>query len=154
MFSLRISGSSLCDSPLSEILLPKLLLDVRTERNQTFVLFAVLRVVAAQGNELFANRTSPVGLPLAVLRVRDDALHLLARRQTTIGIATLASVNERLDAALDGLLASFLRIGLRTSVGWRRAVVEIEAETLHVMLVADFVFAGETQIEILRRKKG
>ena len=76
------------NSPLRQVLLPQLLLDIRTERHQTLVLLAVLGVVAAKRDELLADGTPAVRLALAVLRVRYDALHLLTRRQTTVCIAT------------------------------------------------------------------
>lgn len=60
-----------------QLLLPEFLLDVQTERDGTFVLLAVLGVVAAQGDELLANGTATIGLPLAALCVLNDPLHLL-----------------------------------------------------------------------------
>jgi hypothetical protein len=108
-------------------------------------------MVTAESDKLLANRTATVSLALAVLRVRHDALHLLTRRQTTICIATLTGVNERLDAALYRLLASFLRIGLGSTVGRRGSVVKIEPKPLHLMVMADLFFTWKTQIEILKR---
>jgi len=66
-----------------------------------FLLLTVLGMVAAEGDELLANWAASVGLALAVLRVLDDALHLLARGQTAVGVATLAGVHQGLDAPLD-----------------------------------------------------
>lgn len=88
------------------------MLDVRAERYQALSLLAVLGVVAAQRNELLANRTTAVRLPFAVLRVLHHPFHLLTAWQATVGVATLASMHQRLDAPLDGLLAGFLRVGL------------------------------------------
>ena len=105
-----IYGNSMGSLPLSQVLLTQFLLDIRTERHQTLVLLAVFRMIAAKSDELFANRAATVSLSLAALRVRHHALHLLTRRQTAIYIATLTAVNERLDAALYRLLASFLRV--------------------------------------------
>lgn len=93
-------SSRSCDSPLGQILLSQFLLDVWTERHQTLVLLAVLCMVTTQSDELFADRTPSVSLSFAVLRVRHNALHLLTRRQTTICIAALTSMDQRLDAAL------------------------------------------------------
>jgi len=140
--------------PLSQVLLMQLLLDVGTERHQTFVLLAVLCVVAAECNELFANGRSSVRLALAILGVRHNALHLLTRWKTTICIATLTGVHQRLNATLNRLFASFLWIRLGTSVGcWRGAIVQIESETLHFVGKANLLFAWKTQIVILRRER-
>ena len=48
-----------------ELLLPKLVLDVKTERYRTLVLLAVLGMVAAQSDELLAHGATTVSLPLA-----------------------------------------------------------------------------------------
>lgn len=84
-----------------QLLLPELLLDVQTERDGTFVLLTVLGVVAAQSDELLADGTAAICLALATFRVLNDTLHLLAGRQGAVGVAALARVDQRLDAALD-----------------------------------------------------
>lgn len=139
--------------PLREILLPQLLLDVGTERHQTLVLLAMLRMITTKRDELLANWTSAVRFPLAVLGVRHNALHLLTRRQSTVCVATLTRVHQRLYASLNRLLPGFLRVRLRSSIGGRRAVVEIKAKTFHLMLMADFLFAWKAEVEILLKGK-
>lgn len=118
----------------------------------------MLGMVAAQRDELLANWTPAVRLPLAVLRMLNHSFHLLTARQTTVGVAALTSVHQRLDAPLDRLLPGFLRIGL-LDIGRRRTVVQIETELLHLVRMANLVLAREAQIEVLEmcklmKKKG
>lgn len=128
------------------------MLDVRAERYQALSLLAMLGMVAAQRDELLANRTPAMRLPLAVLRVLNHSFHLLTARQATVGVAALTSVHQRLDAPLDGLLPGFLRIGL-LDIGRRRTVVQIETELLHLVRMTDLVLAREAQIEVLEMGK-
>lgn len=88
-----------------QLLLPELLLDVEAEWHRAFVLLAVLGVVAAEGDELFADGASTIGFPFAAFGVLYDPLHLLAGRQGTVGIAALAGMYQRLYAALDAQAA-------------------------------------------------
>lgn len=67
--------------PVLQLLLPELLLNVQAEGHGALVLLAVLGVVAAEGNELLADRAAPVGFPLAALGVLHNTLHLLAGGQ-------------------------------------------------------------------------
>lgn len=83
------------------MLLAELVLDVEAEGYGALVLLAVLGVVAAQGDELLADGAAAVGLALATFGVLHHALHLLAGRQAAVGVATLAGVNQGLDATLD-----------------------------------------------------
>lgn len=62
-----------------QLLLFKLMLNVRTEGNWTLLLLTMLGMVTAQGDELFANGTTSIRFSLAVLGVGDNTLHLLAR---------------------------------------------------------------------------
>lgn len=91
--------------PVLQLLLPELLFDVEAERHRALVLLAVLGVVAAKGNELLANGAPAVGFPFAAFGVLHHPLHLLARREGAVGIAALAGVHQRLDAALDAQAA-------------------------------------------------
>ena len=84
-----------------QLLLAKLVLDVQAERDRTLVLLTVLCMVTAQSNELLAHRAATIGFALAALGVLHHSLHLLAGRQRAVGIATLTSVDQGLDAALD-----------------------------------------------------
>lgn len=88
------------------------MLDVRAEWHQALGLLAVFSMVAAQGDKLLANRTTTMGLSLAVLRVLDYPFHLLTAWQTTICIATLTRVHQRLNTPLNRLLAGLLWVGL------------------------------------------
>jgi len=63
---------------LLELLLPKLVLQLLAERNQAFVFVAMLCMIAAQSNELFAYWTATIGLAPAALCVCHHTLHLLA----------------------------------------------------------------------------
>ena len=58
-------------------------------------------MVAAEGDQLFADRTAAVGLALAGLGVAHHPLHLVAAGQAAVGVAALARVHQRLDAPLD-----------------------------------------------------
>lgn len=139
--------------PLREILLAKFLFDVWTEGYETFVFFAVLCMITAKSDKLLANRTTSVSFSLAVLRVRHDTLHLLTRRKTTICISALTSVNQRLNAPLYWLLPSFLGVWLWATVSRRWTVIEIEAQSLHLVHMTHFLFARKTQIKILQTKR-
>lgn len=87
--------------PVLQLLLPELLLDVEAEWHRALVLLAVLGVIAAEGNKLFANGAPTVGFPFAAFGVLHHPLHLLAGRQGAVGIAALTGMHQRLDAALD-----------------------------------------------------
>lgn len=85
------------------------MLDVQAEWHWTLVLLTVLGVVAAQCNELLADGAAAVGFPLAAFRVLDDPFHLLAGWQGAVGVATLAGVDQGLDATLDAEAARVSR---------------------------------------------
>lgn len=87
--------------PVLQLLLPELLLDVEAERHRALVLLAVLGMVAAEGNELLADGAPAIGFSFAALGMLHNSLHLLARGQRAVGIAALAGMDQRLDAALD-----------------------------------------------------
>ena len=134
-----------------QLLLPQLVLDGEAEGNRTLlaVLLAVLGVVAAQGNQLLAHRATTVGLSLATLGVLHHPLHLLAGRQGAVGIATLAGVDQGLDAALDAQTPTLLRAlgGLATLAV--AVVVQAQAALDHLMLVAFRVVAVNAKINVL-----
>lgn len=126
-----------------QLLLAELLLDVQAKRDGTFVLLAVFGVVAAQSDELLADGAATVGLALAALRVLHHPLHLLAGRQGAVGIAALAGVDQRLDAALDTETA---RVTGTLSCRCSRVVaviVQPQAQFIHLVLVAFIVVAGD-----------
>lgn len=84
-----------------KLLLTQLVFDVEAEGHRALVLLAVLCVVAAESNELLADGAPAVGFAFAAFGVLDNPLHLLTGRQRAVGIAALAGVDQRLDAALD-----------------------------------------------------
>lgn len=88
-----------------ELLLTELVFDVEAEGHGALVLLAVLGVVAAESNELLADGAPSVGLAFAAFGVLDDPFHLLAGRQRAVGVAALAGMHQRLDAALDAQAA-------------------------------------------------
>lgn len=136
-----------------QLLLPQLLLDVQTERDRTFVLLTVFGVVAAQSDELLADGTATIGLALAAFGVLNDPLHLLAGRQGAVGIAALARMDQRLNAALD---AEAARVS-RTLGGCRRLVVAVivqsEPQLVHLVLVTFNIVACDAQVIVLEGKK-
>lgn len=134
--------------PLLDLLLLQLLLDAGAERHRALGLLAMLRVVAAQRDQLLADGAVALGLALADLGVRDDALHLLAGREAAVRVAALAGVDEGLDAPLDGQLAGFLRVGLFHVAGGG-ADVQVEPQLLHLVRMALLVVAGHAEIEVV-----
>lgn len=122
-------------------------LDTGTEGHRTLGFLTVLGVIAAESDELFANGAASVRLALAALRVLHDSLHLGAARQTTVGVATLAGVQQRRNAAVDGLLARF-----RTLLVVSAASVFVEAQTklLHVVVVTNIFVANHAQVKVLK----
>lgn len=84
-----------------QLLLAKLLFDVQAERDRTLVLLTVLCMVTTQSNKLLAHRAATIGFALAALGVLHHSLHLLAGRQRAVGIATLASMYQGLNASLN-----------------------------------------------------
>ena len=108
---------------------------------------AQLGVVAAQRDQLLADRATAVGLPLALLGVRHHALHLVAAGQPAVGVPALAGVHQALDAPLDAQLPRLLRVV--GGHGLAAAAVQVEAELLHLVGVAVVLVAGDAQVEVL-----
>jgi hypothetical protein len=131
----------------------------------------VLSVVAAESNQLLAYRTATVGLPLAHLGVLHHPLHLLAAGKPAVGISALTSVHQRLNASLNGQFSRLLQqtkvssypnpkseseylwIGLSLISG-RGAVIEVQAELLHFVLVAVPLVTIGAKVKVLRSKLG
>lgn len=86
------------------------MLDVEAEWHCALLLLAMLGVQAAECDELLADGALSIGLLLATASVLDDPLHLLAAGQATVGVPTLVGVDQGLDAALDGQMASLLGV--------------------------------------------
>lgn len=91
-----------------DLLLAELVFDVEAEGHRAFIFLAVFGVVAAKSNELLTHWAASISLALAALGVLHDSLHLLARWQRAVGIATLAGMHQGLDAALDAETPGFL----------------------------------------------
>ncbi|KAH9400668.1 hypothetical protein TYRP_002239 [Tyrophagus putrescentiae] len=113
-------------------LVTELLLDVHAVRHRALRLLAVLRVVAAQGNELLADGTVRVALgvaaahgaaPLAGLGVLHHALHLQAGHAPAVGVAALTGVVEVLDAPLNRQAARLAGRGRQTARSARLAAL-------------------------------
>jgi hypothetical protein len=54
--------------------------------------------------------------------VRDDPLHLVARGRAAVGVATLAGVNQTLDATRDRVLPVVVRVRLAVRVACRNKI--------------------------------
>ena len=114
-------------------LVVELLFDVHAVRNGALGFFAVLGVVTAEGNELLANGTRGAGtlatlgsiLSLAGLGVLHDSLHLDARRTAAVGVATLASMEQTLDAPLNGHSTGLAWRGCRRSASSWIAAIQV-----------------------------
>lgn len=136
-----------------QLLLPQLLLDVQTERDGTFVLLTVFGMVAAQSNELLADGTASICLALAALRVLNNSLHFLAGRQGAVGVAALARMDQRLDAALDAETArvSWALGGGRCLVV--AVVIQPQPQLIHFVLMTFIIVAGDAQVIVLENGK-
>jgi len=89
---------------LLQLLLTEFLFDVQAERNGAFCFLANHSVVAAEGNELFADWAATVGLLLALFGVGHHPLHLQAFLQVAVGVPALARVDQALTAPLNAQL--------------------------------------------------
>ena len=107
---------------------------------------AELGVVAAESNQLFTDGTTSVSLPLALLGVTDNPLHLVTARQATVGVPALAGVHQALDAPLDTQLPGLLRVTGGRSV--TAGVSEIEAKLLHFVRMSVLLVAANTEIKV------
>lgn len=110
-------------------------------------------VVAAQSDELLADRTSTVCLALAAFCVLHDALHLLAGWQGAVGIAALACVHERLDAALDTETTRVSRALGGCSSLVVAVIVQSKSQLVHFVHVTFRIVASDAQVVVLKRKK-
>lgn len=136
-----------------QLLLSQLLLDVQTERDGTFVLLTVFGVVAAQSDELLADRTSTVCFALAAFCVLNDPLHLLAGWQGAVGISTLTCVHERLNAALDTETTRVSRALGGCSSLVVAVIVQSKSQLVHLVHVTFSIVAGDAQVIVLTRGK-
>lgn len=134
-----------------QLLLPELLLDVQTERDGTFVLLAVFGMVAAQGNELLADGTATIRLSLAAFCVLNNTLHLLTGRQGAVGVAALARVDQRLDAALDAETARVSRALGSCCCLVVAVIVQSKPKLIHLVLMTFNIVAGNAQVIVLEK---
>lgn len=123
------------------LLVSEATLDALAKRYGALPFVAVLGMITAQGDKLLADVAS-WSLRWACLRVRNNLLHLCARRVGTLSVGALACMYEGIDAFLDRLL---LLIGWS---GTRSVVRHAKAEFLHGMLVLLFLVASSTEIVI------
>lgn len=135
-----------------QLLLPQLLLDVEAEGHGALVLLAVLGVVAAKRDELLADGAAAVGLALTALGVLHHTLHLLAGRERAVGIATLAGVHQRLDAALNAQTPALLRALGGLAALAVAVIVQTETPLDHMVFVALSVVAVDAQVKVLEQK--
>ena len=104
-------------------------------------------MVAAQSYQLFTDGTAAVGLPLALLGVADDPLHLVTTWQATVSVTTLRGVHKTLNTALNALLSGFLRIAGVGSVS--TATIKVKSKLLHLVRMAILLVTSNTQIKVL-----
>ena len=107
-------------------------------------------MVAAEGDELFADGAAAVGLPLALLGVGHHPLHLVTAWQSAVGVSALAGVDEALYAPLDAQLPRLLGVARRHRLP--AAPVQVEPKLLHLVRVAVVLVAGHTQVKVLANR--
>ena len=128
-------------------MLPQFLLDILTPLYQTLGLLADFGVIATQGDKLLANWAPTRRLPLTLSDMGHDSLHLMTRRRSAIGIATLASMNQALDTPLNSGEAVGVAILVCGSGGC--IAVQAEAQFVHPMGMAFALKASDTEIEVV-----
>ena len=99
-------------------------------------------MVAAERDQLLANRAVGVLALLTEFRVLNNFLHLVASYFAAIGVTTLTSVDERLDASLDGLVPGVRGV---------RALVDLDqrVDLLQLVLVVVVLVALVAQVEVV-----
>ena len=103
-------------------------------------------MVTAESNQLFTDGTASVGLPLALLGMADDPLHLVTAGQAAVGVPALAGVNQTLDAPLDAQLPRLLRVVSGWTVTAR--ISQVKPELLHLVRMSVLLVATNTEIEV------
>ena len=68
---------------------------------RTFGLLTYFGMITAEGNQLFANGAASIGLAFALTGMRNNPFHFVATWGATICIATLTSMHQTVDTALD-----------------------------------------------------
>lgn len=113
----------------------------------------MLCVIATERNKLLADRATTIGFSLATLSVLDNTFHLLARRQGTVCISTLACMDQGLDAALD---AETTRVSWALSGGRGLVavfIIQTKTKLLHLVLVGLGVVTCDAEVIILYGRK-
>ena len=141
--------------PLLELLLLKFLFNGDTERHRTFRLRTVFGVITTQRYQLLADGTAAVGLASTATCVRHHALHLLTARQSTVGVAALTRMHQRLNTSLDRqptCLSRVLCCGSVAVTGGRAssAVVQVETDPLHLVWMLVLLVARDAQVKVLQ----
>lgn len=113
----------------------------------TLELTTVLRVVAAEHDELLAAGTASIHLALTLFCMHDDALHLLAVRQAAVGVATLTGVHQRLYTLLYRKTSCLLWVLLPLALS--TVCIHVKAQFLQGVGMRMFLIASHTQIKIL-----
>jgi hypothetical protein len=106
----------------------------------------VLGVIAAQRDELLAHGAIRLLAFLALLGMGDHFLHLMASVAAAVRVSALASMNERLNAALHGLVSRVRRFGIL-----RVGHVDNRADFLEFVLMCNSVIARGAQVEVVAR---
>lgn len=122
-----------------------LLPEARAEHHRTRVHVTLLRVAAAERDQLLALRAGMLKALLAQLRVLDDVLHLATCSAAAVGVAALARVLQQVHATLDRLGARVARVGRLGSVHAQK-----HADLLRGMRVLAFVEPVCAQVEVLK----
>lgn len=101
---------------------------------------------------MFTDGTATIGLALAALSMLHHSLHLLARWQRAISIATLARMHQRLDAALDTETTRVTRVLSGSCSLVVALIIKTQSKFLHLMFMALGVVAGDAKIIILQKE--
>ena len=128
-------------------MLSQFLLDILTPVYLTLGLLADFSVITTQGDELLANWAATRRLPLTLPDVGHHSLHLMTGWGSAIGIPTLASMNQTLNASLYSSEAVRVAILVCGSSGCFST--QIEAQFVHPMGMAFALKASGTEIVVL-----
>lgn len=104
-------------------------------------------MVATECYQLFTNRASSIGLPLALLGVTDYPLHLMTGGKSTVSISTLASMDQALDTSLYAQLPGLLWVACRRHL--TTTSIKIKPKLLHLVRMTILLIASHAQVEVL-----
>lgn len=109
----------------------------------------MLGMVAAKSDKLLADGTATICLALAAFCVLNNTLHLLAGRERAVGIAALACMDQRLNAAL---------YAKTTRVSWAlgsccslvvAVIIKSKSKLIHLVLMTFNIVTGNAQVIVL-----